>query len=114
MTSEKKETYTLLLYWSIPSGIYYYLIPNSVLEGERAFGAQCLVYLREAQYKFVNDDDMNEGMQFLMNACSPELEYCDKDAPKAWECAFKPFKVLDKESVIEAAITRVFTSGFIE
>lgn len=103
-------THTLLIYEMVPETVTLYLIPNNEINEETRD------FLRAAQGKLINADEMNDGMEFL-NAAVQEPEYKD-DVEPAWKqfaCVFHQYKVED-EGHLEVSgkpITHVYTSGFV-
>jgi hypothetical protein len=59
------QYYTLLIFELVPEETHTYMIPNEMADKYASF-------LKEAHNKFINADDMNDGMRFLNTALSDE------------------------------------------
>jgi hypothetical protein len=99
------ETYTLLVYEMVPEDTNLYLIPNQVADQYRHF-------LQQAAGKFVNSDDTNDGMHFLIAATSPKKEYVDNDWTE-YGMIFHPYLLSDQSAIEDKIITAIYLSGFI-
>ncbi len=117
-------TNTLLIWEEVPEATRLFLIPNDIITLEQN------KFLREAHGKFVNNDPMNDGMDFL-NAAVTKREHkvtkADCIGPSngfippselffANQCAWAEFEV-PKENMMNlkegGEITRVCLSGFL-
>ena len=96
-------THSLVIYEMVPEETRLFLLPNAVADLYRDF-------LTQAHNKFVNNDEMNEGMHFLMAATSPKMEYVDEDM-KDVGCIFHQY-LLVNELPFEGTITHVYVTGF--
>lgn len=90
------ETYTLLVWEEVPEKSFMFLIPNSVMI------TQYRVALKEAQSKYVNQDDTNDGLMFVMESVCGDVKGI-----------FKQYSVDMKVPITGKTITEVYHCGFI-
>lgn len=103
---------SLLIYDNNPRVWSMYFIPDSVITTEFR------EYLQSAHGRMVNNDDMNAGMAFLIDALAPAQEYAENPAHA---CIFHPYKYDQAEHkdygfmmkfMLEHTITHIYFSGF--
>lgn len=96
-------SYTLLVWETIPEETDFYLIPNEVADKYRS-------YLEQAHHKFINAQEMNEGMAFLNTALGDEMAeegFCHELG------TFREYKVDHHKPILDKNITAVYLSGFV-
>ena len=100
------KTYTLLSWASIPEENDFYVIPDEeITETQRTL-------LAKAHNRLINNDDMNEGMDFLNNALCEEKKHCGDDVPDVWKCCWAKYKH-DMSNPVVCRISHAYFSGFI-
>lgn len=95
-------TYTLLIWEVVPERTEIYLIPSDVAKQYQRF-------LEEAHSRYINYDDLSEGLSFLNTALS------EKYAEGGFEehlGKFVPYKVDTSAPLTGTHITDVIISGF--
>ena len=104
--AQSTGTCSLLVFESIPEKTDFYLIPNTVADPIRNF-------LEAAHNKFINADEMNDGLLFLNAALSTE-------DPETWNEEFRKYvgmltacKVDNTKPITGVNITAVYLSGFV-
>ena len=100
---------TLIVYAQIPERTDFYVVPNEVITAEQA------ELLELAHGMLVNGDEMNPGMDFLMNAVCDAPEHCSPESPPQWRCVWAKFKreVAPLYPLTDVQVTRIVYSGFI-
>lgn len=97
--------HVLLVWEEIPEATKLYLIPEE--EAKPYFK-----YLLEAHDKYINSDDMNEGMQFLNSALASNHEDVEKGYEK-FATIWAKYRYDEKRPLRDTHITAVFVSGFM-
>jgi hypothetical protein len=98
-------SYTLLVWETIPEETDFYLIPNEVAKDYED-------YLKQAHHKFINAQEMNDGMAFLNTALADE-DGVAEGGMCAYLGIFKQYKVDHKKPLLDKNITAVYLSGFV-
>jgi hypothetical protein len=100
-------SYTLLIFECIPERTELYYIPNDKISAKQ------FEYLHQAQDKFINVDEMNDGLRFLNTALDESGEIAEEGFEEYKGC-FAEYKWEDKSEAItdRDPITNVFLSGF--
>ena len=103
--------HTLVVYEEVPERTSMFLIPNDVMEQNN-----WLPLLLQANGKFVNNDDNNEGMDFVVAATMQEkyrnTDSFDEGTPKEWRCALTAYRK-EPTDLLDVRISRVIFTGFI-
>lgn len=102
-------THTLVVYSIVPECTEFFLIPNEEITPEQSS------LLALAHGKFINSDDINEGMRFLQSALAEQAEHCAEDAPIEWQCIFRRYvvDVVPETPLTAQSIDRVIYFGFM-
>lgn len=102
------NTYTLLTYFCIPEEERLYLIPNDAITSDMRG------WLTEAQNRFINSDDSNDGMKFLNTALSTEgaEEGFEEHLGIFANCKVFNDHALTPTTMDGGVITYVYLSGF--
>jgi hypothetical protein len=99
-------TMSLLIWETVPEKTDLYLIPNHIATQYRNL-------LEMAHGKFINSDEMNEGMEFLNAALCSKEEYVDEEQ-KQYACIFHPYLWGNAHPIGDGVhITHVYLTGFI-
>jgi len=96
-------SHTLLVWEMVPEVTELYLIPDTESH-------LYVKYLQEAHNKFINSNEMNDGLRFLNTAIA------ETDPEKGFEehlGIFLPFKWDLEKPLTNQFITAVYQSGFI-
>lgn len=97
-------TSTLIIWEEIPENTKLFLIPNEVADKHREYLTQC-------QNKYINSNDMNEGLSFLNYALAKEGDVDDTKSPYAG--LFASYEVKLNQPLTNQHITHVYHTGFI-
>lgn len=99
------NTFTLLVWELIPEETYLYLIPNEVADKYKH-------YLDQAQNRMVNQDDLNDGMNFLIAACSQNEDDASEEFKK-YTGLFGLYRYTTMSvPITNQTINKVYFSGF--
>lgn len=99
------NTYSLLIWETVPEETDLYLIPNDVItDGLRNV-------LEGAHHKFINQDDDVDNTNKVSVALTNNPEYASEQY-KQYLGLFVDYKVIDSKPV-SANITNVYLTGFI-
>lgn len=96
-------SHTLLVWETIPEETDFYLIPNEVAQKYEE-------YLKQAHHRFINCDNMNDGLKFLNTALG------DEEPEEGFEehlGALREYKCDHKKPLLDKHITAVYLSGFV-
>lgn len=99
--------YALVIYELVPEETKLILIPEEVYNKYAGL-------IRQAHNKFVNSDDMNDGMKFIIHATSkPEHVFHDpnNEHPVEWDCCLLDY-ILPDHPLINVTIFEVVFTGF--
>lgn len=96
--------YALLIWEMMPEETRLYLIPEMEAEVYED-------YLRQANGRFINADEMNDGMKFLNTALMESTEECEEGFEQ-WQGFFLPYRV-ESDEPIKQDIYAVYLSGFV-
>lgn len=95
-------SHTLLVWETVPEDTDLYLIPNEVAN-------KFQVYLEQAHHRFINCDNMNDGMKFLNTALGDEAP---EEGFEEHLGVLREYKC-DKQPILDKTITAVYLSGFV-
>lgn len=101
----KATLHSLLVYNEVPENVSFYVIPNSVITERQRH------WLHQAHNKLVNNDEMNDGMEFLCAALQENESYV-AEGWKEFAGIYHQYK-LANECPFKLPINRVYYSGFV-